>query len=76
MRHKCALVMISFVCYRKAIHIVRDSFVEYAVVNQDFLGSDTKVKKVLALIPDDRILSLVNVIRFLNKGLQGVKVRK
>ena len=41
---------------RKAIEIVRDSFEEYAIGQQDFLGSDSKVKKVLDLIPDDCIL--------------------
>jgi len=45
-----------FVYCRKAIEIVRDGFEQYAVDKQDFLGSDAKMKKVLALISDDCIL--------------------
>ncbi|KAK2193699.1 hypothetical protein NP493_8g07014 [Ridgeia piscesae] len=40
---------------QKAIEIVRDGFEQYAVDKQDFLGSDAKMKKVLALISDDSV---------------------
>ena len=41
---------------QKAISIVREHFVEYAVNKQDFLEDEEKWGKVLALVPDEDIL--------------------
>jgi len=44
------------VCQRRAIEIVDEGFRDYAIVKQDFLGDEDKLKRVLHLIPDENIL--------------------
>jgi len=44
-------------CWRRAIDIVNNGFLHYAVKKQDFLGDGDKLKRVLSLIPDENILT-------------------
>jgi hypothetical protein len=42
--------------YRKAIDIIDERFVSYAVGKQDFLGDEDKQKKVMGFVTDENIL--------------------
>ena len=44
-----------FLSFRKAIDITRKYFETYALEDQDFLGDDEKIAKVLALVPNEGI---------------------
>jgi len=41
--------------YRKALDVVKENFEQIMVENQDFLGNDDKVKKLLPLIKDEKL---------------------
>jgi len=43
---------------RHAIDIVDSGFKDYAIDKQDFLGDEDRMKRVLALIPDENILNV------------------
>ncbi|XP_033728623.1 DNA primase small subunit-like [Pecten maximus] len=51
---------------RQSIDVVRQSFHDYAIKKQDFLGDEEKQKKVLALVPDEVLRSTLE--EDFNKG--------
>ena len=46
-------MMVLVLIFRKAISIVEEHFADYAIENQDFLGNDERLDKVLQLLADE-----------------------
>lgn len=49
-------------------------FEDYAVVEQDFLGDEDRIQKVLALVPHEDILLLVNFNKLASKINSRVRI--